>query len=302
MIEKKLLSICIPTFNRVEFLQYNLKSITDQFDKEPSLKDLVEIVISDNASSDGTKEMVASFLETYNNITYVRNTTNIGFDRNVNNAVHLANGTYCLTLGDDDALFPNSLSVLTKKILNTNVPYYLVGHVGYSRDMQHANAHEHVSEDCSYDSLEDYVRSLEGYVNVIGIFGGMSTHVFLRNIWVSYSELDKYIDTLQIHTHVFLRAFKHKKVMVFHDAIVKTRGDNMRWEDIVGLETTHRRNIRAFRDFMWIKHLYELTQSKFGAFVYFMGRGYWIVLKGLVKKILFFIKCDKLFYKLKQII
>ncbi|MFH1968367.1 MAG: glycosyltransferase family 2 protein [bacterium] len=277
MKENKLLSICIPTFNRVELLKYNLKSITDQFDIEPSLKNVVEIVISDNASSDDTKKMVVSFSEKYENIIYHRNETNIGFDRNLNNVVNLANGKYCLTLGDDDALFPNSLSLLIKKILNTYVPYYLVGHVGYSRDMQHASVHEHVLEDCLFPSLEDYVRSLDGYLQVIGIFGGMSTHVFLR-------------------------AFKDKKFMVLSDLIVKTRGDNMRWEDIIGLETTQRRNMRAFRDFLWIKRLYGLPQSKLGAFVYFMGRGYWIVVKGLIKKFLFFIKCDKLFYKLKNII
>ena len=100
---------------------------------------------------------------------------------------------------------------------------------------------------------------------------------------------------MQIHTHVFLRAFKNSKFMVLRDLIVKTRGDNMRWEDIVGLETTQRRNMRAFKDFLWIKRLYDLPQSKIGAFVYFMGRGYWIAVKGLIKKVLVFIKLEKYF-------
>ena len=181
MSEQKLLSICIPTFNRAEFLRYNLKSITDQFDAEPALKDIVEVVISDNASADGTKEMVAGFVGKYPNIIYHRNETNIGFDRNLNNAINLAGGKYCFSLGDDDALFPGALAVLVNKILATNVPYYLVGHVGYSRDMQHTFKNEHdtgVSKDCLYESLQDYIKSLGGYVKVIGTFGGMSTHVF----------------------------------------------------------------------------------------------------------------------------
>lgn len=299
MPEQKLLSICIPTFNRVEFLRYNLKSITSQFDAEPALKDIVEVVISDNASADGTKEMVVSFVEKYPNITYHRNETNIGFDRNLNNAINLAGGKYCFSLGDDDALFPEALSALVKKILTTNVPYYLVGHVGYSRDMQRAYKNEHdagVAKDCLYESLQDYIKSLGGYVKVIGTFGGMSTHVFLRETWVSFSDLNKYIGSLQIHTHVFLRAFKNAKFMVLQDLIVKTRGDNMRWEDIVGLETTQRRNMRAFKDFLWIKRLYSLPQSKIGAFIYFMGRGYWIAVKGVIKRFLVLIKCDKYFF------
>ncbi|MEK7131247.1 MAG: glycosyltransferase [Patescibacteria group bacterium] len=296
----KVLSICIPTYNRAEFLQYNLLSITDQFDVDPSLKDLVEIVISDNASADGTKEMMAGFVEKYANIIYTRNDTNIGFDRNLNNAIKLASGKYCLTLGDDDALFPEALSVLVKKVLATNVPYYLVGHVGYSRDMRRAYKNEHdagAPEDRLYGSLQDYVRSLGGYVKVIGIFGGMSTHVFLRETWLSYADLEKYFGSLHIHTNVFLRAFKNLKFMVLPDLIVKTRGDNMRWEDIVGLETTRRRNLAAFKGFLWIKRLYDLPQSTAGAFVYFVGRGYWIAVKELIKKFLVLIGCDKYFKK-----
>lgn len=299
MSEQKLLSICIPTFNRVEFLRYNLKSITDQFDADPALEDIVEIVISDNVSADGTKEMIASFVGKYPNITYHRNETNIGFDRNLNNAINLAGGKYCFTLGDDDALFPGSLSVLTKKILSTNIPYYLVGRVGYSRDMTRAYPNEGVEmrEDKVYDSLVDFVRSIGGYLNVIGIFGGMSTHVFLRETWTAFADLDKYIGTLQLHTHVFLRAFRAERFMVLRDLIVKTRGDNMRWDDIVGLETTQRRNMRALKDFLWIKRLYDLPQSKIGAFVYFMGRGYWIAVKGLIKKSLVLIGLGKYFKK-----
>ena len=48
MSQKKLLSICIPTYNRAEFLEYNLQSITSQFDLDPALLDYVEVVISDN--------------------------------------------------------------------------------------------------------------------------------------------------------------------------------------------------------------------------------------------------------------
>ncbi len=298
-----MLSICIPTFNRADFLRYNLLSITGQFDADPSLAGVVEVVISDNASADNTKEMVASFIEKYPNIVYNRNETNIGFDRNLNNAVRLAGGKYCFTLGDDDALFPGALFILTKKILTTNIPYYLVGRVGYSRDMMRAYPSEggaEVAEDKPYASLQDFVRSVGGYLNVIGIFGGMSTHVFLRETWVSFNELNKYIGTLQIHTHVFLRAFRTAKFMVLQDLIVKTRGDNMRWDDIVGLETTQRRNMRAFKDFLWIKDLYDLPQSKIGAFVYFMGRGYWIAAKGLIKKFLILIKCDKYFLNKKK--
>ncbi len=298
MVNQKLLSICIPTFNRRDFLRYNLLSLTDQFDVEPSLLDMVEVIISDNASSDGTKEMVAGFIEKYPNIVYNYNETNLGFDRNLNKTIKLASGKYCFSLGDDDAIFSGALKILVQKILDTNVPYYIVNHVGYSRDMQCAYKNEHNTdfhEDCLYDSLQEYVRSLGGYVKVIGIFGGMSTHIFLRDVWLSFEDLEKYIGTLQIHTHVFLRAFKNAQFMFLCDIVVKTRGDNMRWEDIVGLETTQRRSMAAFKGFVWIKHLYNLPQSIVGAFIYFVCRGYWIAVKQMIKFFLVSIKYKKYF-------
>ena len=46
MMKEKLLTIAIPTYNRVEFLNRSLNSILKQFEDE------VEILVSDKASTD----------------------------------------------------------------------------------------------------------------------------------------------------------------------------------------------------------------------------------------------------------
>ena len=51
MIEKPLLSICIPTYNRAELLRDNLEHIVS----DPDFDDEVEIVISDHCSTDETR-------------------------------------------------------------------------------------------------------------------------------------------------------------------------------------------------------------------------------------------------------
>lgn len=58
-----LLSICIPTFNRAPFLESTLDSLTRQAVFQSS--DEVEIVVSDNASTDGTARIIAAFREKY---------------------------------------------------------------------------------------------------------------------------------------------------------------------------------------------------------------------------------------------
>ena len=71
-----LLSICIPTRNRAAFLYRTLRSITET----PVFQNgnEVEVVVSDNASTDATEEIVKIFTEKYGNkIVYSRNDENI---------------------------------------------------------------------------------------------------------------------------------------------------------------------------------------------------------------------------------
>ena len=64
-----LLSICIPTYNRAYYLDQCLEAIVHQdgFDER------VEVVISDNASTDNTQELCKKYTEQYPNIRYFRN-------------------------------------------------------------------------------------------------------------------------------------------------------------------------------------------------------------------------------------
>lgn len=69
-----LLSICIPTYNRVDNLKKCLDSIISQ---EEFFSGNVEIVISDNASTDNTMELCLNYKSKYENIIYHRNDKNV---------------------------------------------------------------------------------------------------------------------------------------------------------------------------------------------------------------------------------
>lgn len=96
-----LLSICIPTYNRAKYLDETLKSITRQRVFVNSNK--IEIVISDNFSSDDTSKLVHEYQERYpQKIIYSRNSENI-FDKNFEKVLTLANGSF-LKLNNDTLL------------------------------------------------------------------------------------------------------------------------------------------------------------------------------------------------------
>lgn len=83
---KPLLSICIPTYNRAEFLKKSLESLICQKRFEET-----EVVISDNCSTDNTKDVCDCFSRKYPNIVYHRNDENIVCG-NIPLSIKLANG------------------------------------------------------------------------------------------------------------------------------------------------------------------------------------------------------------------
>ena len=91
------LSICIPTYNRIRYLKELLPAILDQADAES-----VEVVVSDNASTDGTADYLRSLLNPC--LRWWTNETNIGGDRNFLKCVAEAKGEYVWLFGDDDIM------------------------------------------------------------------------------------------------------------------------------------------------------------------------------------------------------
>lgn len=91
---KKILSICLPTYNRAETVYANvlwlLKSTNQEF----------EIVVSDNCSEDDTKSMLSSILDS--RFRYFRNNTNYGASYNFHLLYNHAEGDYMLLMSDED--------------------------------------------------------------------------------------------------------------------------------------------------------------------------------------------------------
>jgi len=95
-----LVTIAIPTYNRAStFLPCTLASACAQM--YPRL----EILVSDNASNDATREIVRAFRDP--RIRYHRHASNIGSSNNMNFCVQQARGDYLVLLPDDDLLDPD---------------------------------------------------------------------------------------------------------------------------------------------------------------------------------------------------
>lgn len=106
--EEPLLTIAIPTFNRRRCLEELLETLAPQLVTEPR----VELIVSDNACTDGTPSVLESFRKRGLKFRHIRNETNVGADGNFLQCFREASGKYFWLFGDDDILIPGALSGL----------------------------------------------------------------------------------------------------------------------------------------------------------------------------------------------
>jgi abequosyltransferase len=111
-----LLSIAIPTYNRANLLDTCLSKIYEQVDANNKL---VEVLVSNNASTDHTKQVVESFRQRYPSLRYFENEKNGGPDFNIARCFELSTSKYVWVFSDDDLLLPNAI---------TNILTLLTGH------------------------------------------------------------------------------------------------------------------------------------------------------------------------------
>lgn len=145
-----LVSVVIPTYNRKIMLKKAIDSVLLQ-DYEN-----IEVIVSDNASGDGTNFMMEGYCKKYSNIKYIQREKNIGAHPNGYLAYKQhATGEYLYFLSDDDYLmsptffshavekleqYPNLkivsgivLMEYTKQKIFTTIPHTTKGYVkGYS--------------------------------------------------------------------------------------------------------------------------------------------------------------------------
>lgn len=95
------LSIALPVYNGERYLEMAIESILAQ-----SFDDF-ELIITDNASTDGTEAICRSFAARDARIRYERNPANIGINKNFDLGLTLARGRYFKWAAHDDIVAPD---------------------------------------------------------------------------------------------------------------------------------------------------------------------------------------------------
>ncbi|NDC89761.1 MAG: glycosyltransferase family 2 protein, partial [Bacteroidetes bacterium] len=103
-------SVVIVNYNVRDFLEQAIRSIY-----RAATRLTVEILVVDNASSDGSMEMVA---ERFPAVRRLENAENVGFGRANNQAIQVARGRYILVLNPDTIVQEDTLEQLCQLMDN----------------------------------------------------------------------------------------------------------------------------------------------------------------------------------------
>lgn len=172
-----LLSICVPTYNRCIYLKRLLDSIIPQVVKNASL---VEICITDNASTDDTFTLCSDYSARYSFIKYIRQNENRGPDVNIHAAYSLASGRYVWIFGDDDYLRVGALGKILDILSNNrNIDMVSMGVLPHGSDK--------ISNDISYPV--DVVK-FEDDIEFASRIGVMFT--FISGLIINKQKVEQY--------------------------------------------------------------------------------------------------------------
>ena len=197
--QQVLLSICIPTYNRAKALDGNLKALNKQI----LGKNLpLELIVSDNCSTDETSIVVNKHIEDGMFINYIRNNVNLGAEGNFAQCYRKAKGKYVLVVGDDDYLIDGKLEKLLDYLKEGD--YGLV-HLS-------TNSKSKISIEVFSDSTL-FLKNISYWITYI-------TSNVVNTKYLKGYDFEKYSGTSLAYMALYLTATtSHEKNMLIHERI-----------------------------------------------------------------------------------
>ena len=220
------LSICIPTYNRCDYLHNLLESLSEIMSLYVKY---IEICISDNCSIYKTLEVIEQWNLKYS-ISYVIQNYNKGASENIKEVVKLAKGKYTLLLGDDDGIEMDQFVFLINQLKSEECYFWNVG-----INMLKKTNDDFLIHDVGSYTKDDFNSVLEKKGLIF--MGFIGKHIIPTHIIKKIANLD----TAQIrpwpHLHLYFSTYNSVPIRVLPFSFYKqaVRGSQLFWESKDGL-------------------------------------------------------------------
>jgi abequosyltransferase len=226
------LSICIPTYNRADYLIRTLNLLKNQLNSD------VQLVISDNHSTDTTRKKIENFKKnnSFLNIKICHQEKNLGFDKNVLSVINLADGQYCWLLSDDDFIIYNSIQRILKKIEEMpDTALFLINYSRFDVNQKKITAKKMINlkNDVAYTDFNSFyfTKTSRSYFYILGTnIITMSVNVFKRSYWLDAEKtLHNFVGLNFIHVFVLTKSISlHPKIYFIAQPMLQYSCNNHR--------------------------------------------------------------------------
>jgi len=105
MTDNPRISVIVPTYNRVKFIERTIHSVLSQTYPD------FELIVVDDGSTDSTSSTIAALAEKDPRIQYIKHNTNRGAQSARNTGVEAARGEFVAFLDSDDEWYPAKLDI-----------------------------------------------------------------------------------------------------------------------------------------------------------------------------------------------
>jgi abequosyltransferase len=213
-----MLSICIATYNRSEYLFETLDCLQKQ------LASNVEIVIVDGASTDKTAEVANIFALENSNIHYYREANNSGVDADFDKAVKYAKGKYCWLFSDDDFLINGAIKYILKSI-NDKLDLLIVNSSVYTKEMNFELTERVVKQYHDQDLTNEAEYAFRQFASYLSFIGAI---IVKRDYWLS-REREHYHGSEFAHIGVLFQAPPVSSIKFISKPLIIIRYGNSQW-------------------------------------------------------------------------
>jgi abequosyltransferase len=236
---KTVISICIPTYNRKDYLRELLQEIANQ----SNAQFCYEVCISDNNSTDGTKEFIDNYkANSPFPIKFRKNELNVGAYINIIKAAELATGEYTWLFGDDDSFVSGALEGIYRMIqLNDKVDVFILNRIVCKTNMDieyydnYFQGNKNIYANLSSDSEAVSFLKKANSVDALGCF--LSSLIVKTGV---FSKMCRYVDDnfkTNSFPHVYMlwqyvSQTDFTEVMYVANQYILYRGGNVRHTDV----------------------------------------------------------------------
>ena len=127
-VDKTFLTICIPTYNRKNYLEKQLVFFQKQVERNPIILQKVRFIISNNSSTDDTLLMLNSWDKRSMYFEHFTNDKNLGLVGNIRASLNRANTKYVWFISDDDQLKDGIIEKVIDALSMYNPEYLFINY------------------------------------------------------------------------------------------------------------------------------------------------------------------------------